>query len=590
MTCPSPELTIDTEMSSTESPDGSRKKRSTHTASEQCNFLSTDPISGEEISLHVGFVLDGVSKWLPENIFRYLSQEFTEIDVYEDPVVYNFSNAEYGSGDTGDVHVYVHNPRKTNYLVLKGERLDCGAEKEDYIIQIGTDFCRVISLYPTELTCQPPQTKPPVRRKYQKAHENPHVLVQVGSLGDNSHFIGYLRYIEKNESVEPWMIVLVVALILLIIILVIVLIICLYRRWKRSQKIKRTVIESVEIDHIYQSIVVGDTWKHDPMSYLDKNLRKDIQRVMIDRRKLKLHEKEILGEGFKGKVVMGVLKQYTGRHNSSREVAVKMLKGDMKLEDFRTFMMEGLIMKDFDHQHVLPLLGVCLQRGGIPLIVLPYMKNGDLKSFITNPQKDFVLKDLLTYGLHIAEGMAYLSEMKFVHRDLAARNCMVDEMEIVKISDFGLSRDLHEKDYYSSMDKSIKLPVKWMAPESFRRRVFTTKTDVWAFGILLWELITRGEIPYGTVDSWDLLRYLSTGKRLNQPQYATDDLYGIMLQCWNNDPDERPDFKTLAVELRQLLRLPTPSQTNHQTTRSYLELDNDQFSSHFYQNLNWHGK
>ncbi|XP_070535367.1 hepatocyte growth factor receptor-like [Ptychodera flava] len=236
-----------------------------------------------------------------------------------------------------------------------------------------------------------------------------------------------------------------------------------------------------------------------------------------------------------------------------------MLRGDVALDDLRRFLLEGVLMKDFDHPNVLSLIGVCMQRDGLPLIVLPYMKNGDLKSFITTQSREFTLKDLLTFALNVAEGMAYLSERKFVHRDLASRNCMVDERNVVKVSDFGLSRDIYEREYYSTKDKTVKLPVKWMAPESFRRQIFTTKTDVWSFGVLVWELVTRGEVPYGSVDNWDLLRYIDTGKRLNQPHFTPDEVYGLMLQCWHSDPDNRPDFKTLVEELKQILQIPYQS-------------------------------
>ncbi|XP_006812809.2 hepatocyte growth factor receptor-like [Saccoglossus kowalevskii] len=283
-------------------------------------------------------------------------------------------------------------------------------------------------------------------------------------------------------------------------------------------------------------------------------MRNKVNSVKIDSSKLKLHYNDVYGKGHKGMVIRGTLKTKNMDYRNSRDVAVKILKNDMDLNDVRRFIEEGLLMKDFDHPNVLSLIGVCVEKDGAPLIVLPFMKNGDLKAYIDNPNKVFSVKNLATYALHVARGMAYLSDRKCVHRDLAARNCMVDEKEVVKVSDFGLSRDLYESDYYSSLDKSVQLPVRWMAPESFRKKIYTSKSDVWAFGILLWELLTRGETPYGAVQSWDILNYLNKGNRLQKPMYAPDELYRLMQKCWEDDPNERPNFHTIVRDLEKLLQ------------------------------------
>ncbi len=149
--------------------------------------------------------------------------------------------------------------------------------------------------------------------------------------------------------------------------------------------------------------------------------------------------------------------------------------------------------------------------------------------------------------------MDYLAQQKFVHRDLATRNCMINKFLIVKIADFGLSRDIYKSDYYRVEDKKRPLPVKWMAIESLTEGVFSTKTDVWSFGIVLWELTTRGCAPYPDVDSFHMKAYLNRGRRLTQPEHAPDDVYVLMCRCWRKNPDDRPTFSELHTVLKDIV-------------------------------------
>lgn len=146
------------------------------------------------------------------------------------------------------------------------------------------------------------------------------------------------------------------------------------------------------------------------------------------------------------------------------------------------------------------------------------------------------------------------AEQKFVHRDLAARNCMLDESFTVKVADFGLARDILDKEYYSvRQHRHARLPVKWMALESLQTYRFTTKSDVWSFGVLLWELLTRGAPPYPHIDPFDLTHFLAQGRRLPQPEYCPNSLYQVMQQCWEADPAARPTFGVLVGEVEQIV-------------------------------------
>ncbi|KAL1436600.1 hypothetical protein MTO96_049503 [Rhipicephalus appendiculatus] len=264
-------------------------------------------------------------------------------------------------------------------------------------------------------------------------------------------------------------------------------------------------------------------------------------RAMLERENLLIHRGllhlgPIIGQGHFGCVYLGTMK-LEGK-GQVQPVAVKTLHNSSRGGEVDTmaFLEEALIMKDFHHVNVLPLIGLSIDKADGLMVIIPYMKYGDLLSYIRDERNTPTVKQLITFGVHVAEGMKYLAETKFVHRDLAARNCMLSEDFIVRVADFGLSRDVYEKDYYSGDNKKTKLPVKWMAPESLEKGIYNHKTDVWSYGVLLWELITRGVTPYPEVDNWDIVDFLKQGRRMKQPSFCPDELYAIMLKCWQDDP------------------------------------------------------
>eukprot|EP00072_Mus_musculus_P035254 XP_006503777.1 PREDICTED: fibroblast growth factor receptor 3 isoform X2 [Mus musculus] len=275
-----------------------------------------------------------------------------------------------------------------------------------------------------------------------------------------------------------------------------------------------------------------------------------------------------LGEGCFGQVVMaeaiGIDKDRTAKPVT---VAVKMLKDDATDKDLSDLVSEMEMMKMIGkHKNIINLLGACTQGG--PLYVLvEYAAKGNLREFLRArrppgmdysfdacrlPEEQLTCKDLVSCAYQVARGMEYLASQKCIHRDLAARNVLVTEDNVMKIADFGLARDVHNLDYYKKTTNG-RLPVKWMAPEALFDRVYTHQSDVWSFGVLLWEIFTLGGSPYPGIPVEELFKLLKEGHRMDKPASCTHDLYMIMRECWHAVPSQRPTFKQLVEDLDRIL-------------------------------------
>nr|XP_028579360.1 tyrosine-protein kinase receptor TYRO3 isoform X1 [Podarcis muralis] len=291
---------------------------------------------------------------------------------------------------------------------------------------------------------------------------------------------------------------------------------------------------------------------------ISDDLKTKLKDVLIQEQQFTLGR--MLGKGEFGSVREGQLKLPDG---SLQKVAVKMLKADIfTSNDIEEFLREAACMKEFDHPHVTKLIGVSLRnrpkgRLPIPMVILPFMKHGDLHSFLLmsrigeNPF-NLPLQTLLKFMIDIASGMEYLSSKNFIHRDLAARNCMLDEYMNVCVADFGLSKKIYSGDYYRQGCAS-KLPVKWLALESLADNLYTTHSDVWAFGVTMWEIVTRGQTPYAGIENAEIYNYLISGNRLKQPLECLEDVYDLMCRCWHSEPKLRPSFGALKLQLEMIL-------------------------------------
>ncbi|XP_006629143.1 tyrosine-protein kinase Fes/Fps [Lepisosteus oculatus] len=262
------------------------------------------------------------------------------------------------------------------------------------------------------------------------------------------------------------------------------------------------------------------------------------------------HDDVILGEHI-GRGNFGEV--YSGRLQSDNTpVAVKTCRANLPADLKNKFLMEARILKQYDHPNIVKLIGVCTQKQPI-YIVMELVQGGDFLSFLRSEGQRLKPKTLIKMVENAASGMAYLEGKKCIHRDLAARNCLVAENYVVKISDFGMSRE-EEDGVYSTTGGMKQIPVKWTAPEALNYGRYTSESDVWSFGILLWETFSCGITPYSTMTNQQTRDEVEKGYRLPAPDGCPADVYALMCQCWQYDPRKRPTFQVLQKELSCLLR------------------------------------
>ncbi|RLV88692.1 hypothetical protein DV515_00015384 [Chloebia gouldiae] len=335
-----------------------------------------------------------------------------------------------------------------------------------------------------------------------------------------------------------------------------------------------------------------------------------------------------LGEGCFGQVVLAeAIGLDKDKPNRVTKVAVKMLKSDATEKDLSDLISEMEMMKMIGkHKNIINLLGACTQDGPLYVIV-EYASKGNLREYLQArrppgmeycynpshvPEEQLSFKDLVSCAYQVARGMEYLASKKVrssrrlwwdgdpsswawgthlshrgeasgadsavfgqcIHRDLAARNVLVTEDNVMKIADFGLARDIHHIDYYKKTTNG-RLPVKWMAPEALFDRIYTHQSDVWSFGVLLWEIFTLGGSPYPGVPVEELFKLLKEGHRMDKPSNCTNELYMMMRDCWHAVPSQRPTFKQLVEDLDRIVAM-----TSNQ---EYLDLSMplDQYSPGF---------
>ncbi|CAG9787334.1 unnamed protein product [Diatraea saccharalis] len=240
---------------------------------------------------------------------------------------------------------------------------------------------------------------------------------------------------------------------------------------------------------------------------------------------------ELTGKGNFGDV-------YKARLKTGQEVAVKTCRVALPDEQKRTFLQEGRILKQYQHPNIVRLIGIAVQKQPI-MIVMELVSGGSLLTFLRTRASSLSSRSLLAMCRDAAAGMRYLESKNCIHRDLAARNCLVGDDNVVKISDFGMSRE--EEEYIVSGGMK-QIPIKWTAPEALNFGKYTSLCDVWSYGVLMWEIFSKGDTPYAGMSNSRAREKIDAGYRMPAPEGCPEDVYALMLRCWEYEPEKRPHF------------------------------------------------
>eukprot|EP00057_Strongylocentrotus_purpuratus_P021715 XP_011676189.1 PREDICTED: proto-oncogene tyrosine-protein kinase ROS [Strongylocentrotus purpuratus] len=363
-----------------------------------------------------------------------------------------------------------------------------------------------------------------------------------------------------NPSTDSTVYIIIGAVVgvLVIVAIIIIVLVCRHRKsdggkWPQFQ-------EDVELAQLrnYPNMAI----RQENSNYAVTHDGKEVLLPIFQRERLKLIT--FLGSGAFGEVFEGSALDILGDGTGEARVAVKTLRKGATDEDKQEFLKEATVMGKFKHPNIVLLMGVCLDNDP-QYIIQELMEGGDLLCYIraarmpapTNSK--ITLMDQIEIILDTVKGCEHLEELHFVHRDLAARNCLVSTKSyeaherVVKIGDFGLARDIYKNDYYRKEGEGL-LPVRWMAPEGLMDGYFSVQSDVWAFGILMWEVMSRGQQPYPARSNVEVLRFVEAGGRLSQPDQCPDEIYMMMRRCWERSTEDRPSFKMLKEMIQDYRR------------------------------------
>uniref|UniRef100_A0A3B4Y6V8 receptor protein-tyrosine kinase n=1 Tax=Seriola lalandi dorsalis TaxID=1841481 RepID=A0A3B4Y6V8_SERLL len=312
---------------------------------------------------------------------------------------------------------------------------------------------------------------------------------------------------------------------------------------RRRSKYSKTKQDSEEEKHLNPGVKIYV----DPFTYEDPDqaIHEFAKEIDVS----SIHIERVIGMGEFGEVCSGRL-----RVQGKREiyVAIKSLKAGYSDKQRRDFLSEASIMGQFDHPNIIRLEGVVTRCKPL-MIITEYMENGSLDAFLRKHDGQFTVIQLVGMLRGIASGMKYLSDMSYVHRDLAARNILVNSNLVCKVSDFGLSRVLEDD---PEAAYTTRIPIRWTAPEAIAYRKFTTASDVWSYGIVMWEVVSYGERPYWDMNNQDVIKAIEEGYRLPAPMDCPVVLHQLMLDCWERERAERPTFSQILNMLDKLIRNP----------------------------------
>ena len=347
-------------------------------------------------------------------------------------------------------------------------------------------------------------------------------------------------------------------------ILSIILTVCIVVLCKNRRPPKKHYSQEMDSDIPLQAQLYQDPSQYADLNNAVRALAKEIDPNDIER-------ESMIGDGEFGDVWKGSLI----RHERKIPVALKFLKPSPTPKNKDDFFKEASIMGQFCHPNVIFLYGVTLKKP--IMIITPYMDNGSLDKYLVNNVYSLSIADQIALCCGVSRGMVYLTKKGYIHRDIAARNVLVDKDMTPKITDFGLSR--FSEDNFYQVKTGGKIPVRWTAPEAIVYRKFNSASDVWSFGILMWEVMSFGQIPYGNAHNIELFDQIQDGMRLESPDRCPSVVYNLMTRCWNEAPDNRPSFEQLEQSLVQILEVnkvrPTSfnMKLSHQNPLNYVTLE-----------------
>ncbi|XP_077287392.1 tyrosine kinase receptor Cad96Ca isoform X2 [Arctopsyche grandis] len=320
---------------------------------------------------------------------------------------------------------------------------------------------------------------------------------------------------------------------------------------------------------------------HFQTSSVGPETKEPVDRWEFPRHRLKVFD--ILGEGAFGQVWRCEATDIDGKLGPTT-VAVKTLKENANDKERSDLLSELQVMKNLEpHPNVVRLIACCTEKEPI-FVIMEFITLGKLQAFLRSSRAErhygnvhagsetLTSRDLTSFVYQVARGMEFLSSKGIIHRDLAARNILITEDHICKVADFGFARDVVTSLVYERKSEG-RLPIRWMAPESLYDDIFSVKSDVWSFGVLIWEVVTLGSTPYPGLSAGEVMRKVRDGYRLEKPEHCRRELYNIMFYCWDKDPAERPTFSECVTLLERLLM----------TETDYIELE--RFPDHSYYNV-----
>ncbi|XP_069958276.1 insulin-like receptor isoform X2 [Cherax quadricarinatus] len=341
-------------------------------------------------------------------------------------------------------------------------------------------------------------------------------------------FIVQDRQVVKDGGAVWWVSVVVVVT---VVCSVVVMVWWWWWWWWRRSRINSipSILDQVDVNPFYRGFAPSEMFREEFILWRDD---------------LTVRPQTLLGHGYFGKVLAGELRT---AGTVARSVAVKTHSDAASTEEVVQFLREAAVMQDIECHHVVRLLGVVGDYAPV-YVVMELMEQGDLRTYLKNHRGDLSNQKVLEMAAEAADGMTYLAWKRLVHRDLAARNCMLDQTLTLKIGDFGLSRSLHSN-YYRKEGRAM-MPVRWMAPESLQFSVYNSQSDVWSYGVLLWEMTTRGVRPYKNNTNDEVVRLVVEQRlTLPHPLDCPPALLSIMQRCWNYDPASRPSFSVITAFL-----------------------------------------